>query len=109
MFRWPSTGASLETSTIEMLEPTLKVKPGLSDVANSAGDRYVAAVRDYIEPLIQNASAIVPESLWTSTRVYIMATAGQNHSVRCGDPKLVQDTKNKRISCFSPLVDKNTQ
>ena len=72
VYRWPDDPAGgAVMAGIRSIRLTLKMRPGLSDVADNR-----TTVRDHIAQLIRNASGRVPPSQQHVTPIYFMATAG---------------------------------
>jgi len=72
VYSWPDNGGGEALmSGVKLMKGTLKIKVGLSRVADNATE-----VRDHIERLINSASGIIPPSRHQVTPIYFMATAG---------------------------------
>jgi GDA1/CD39 (nucleoside phosphatase) family len=79
VYQWPDRigGKRVETSGIRVMQPQLKLQPGLSKQVED-----LAKVRDHIRQLIVNASRHVPNRHHKYTPIYFMATAGQSFARR---------------------------
>jgi len=72
VYSWPDNGGGEALmSGVKLMKGTLKIKVGLSRVADNH-----TKVRDHIERLINNASGYIPPSRHQVTPIYFMATAG---------------------------------